>query len=127
MSNNFLLTAHERRLCERKVIKLRYTKRNTAWEGKCKGWVTPVTQPPQIQPAEITESILDGRLHKDKKENVHREHLHVARCDNCVLFTATLNPKKPSKADLNILKHRQQPKTMRNNVRHPSTTQHSSE
>ena len=60
-----------------------------------------------------------------EKEDVHREHLHVARCDNCVLFTATSNHLKPSKTDLNILKHRQQPKTIRNRVTHPSTTQHS--
>ena len=64
---------------------------------------------------------------KEEKEDVRREHLLVARCDRCVLFTATLNPKKPSKADLNILKHRQQPKTIRNRVAHPSTAQHSPE
>ena len=34
--------------------------------GKCKGLVTPVTEPPQIQPAEITESILDGENPKKR-------------------------------------------------------------
>ena len=35
--------------------------------ASAKGWVTSVTQPPQIQPAEITESIVEGRLQKEKK------------------------------------------------------------
>ena len=71
-----------------KCIKLRRTKRKIAWEGKCNGWIAPVTQTPQIQSTEITENIVDGRLQKEK-EDVHREHLRVARCDRYVLFTAT--------------------------------------
>ena len=79
-------------------IKLRRTKRITAWEGKCKAWVTPVTQPPQIQPAEIMETIVNGRLQKEiEKEDALREHLHIARCDRCVLFTATAYHLNPSK------------------------------
>ena len=64
---------------------------------------------------------------KGEKEDVRREHLHVARCDRCVLFTAISNQLKPSKINLNILKHRQQPKIIENGVTHPSTTHHNLE
>ena len=88
-----------------RCIKLRRTKCETAWEGKCEDWVTPVTQPPQNQPDEITESIVEGRLRKGDKEDVRRDHRHFARCDRCVLFTATSNHRKSSKNKLNMLKH----------------------
>ena len=93
-----------------RCITLRRTKRNTAWEGKRKGWVTAVTQPPQMQPDEITESIVDGRLQKEKRRTCSAS-TSTSPADRCVLFTATSNHLKPSKTDLNILQHRQQLKT----------------